>query len=171
VSQSAQTQASEGTVQPARYLLDSNLLLRISDRSSRQNRSAKQAVNSLTQSGAFLFITAQNVIEFWSVATRPKAENGLGFTRGQAHRELLGHRAVFTFLPDHAGIFLQWERLIDTYAVEGILAHDTRLAAVALVYKIENFLTFNVKDFVRFSPEGLNIVDPKTVPPINPMSK
>jgi len=166
VSQSAQTQLTpepQGAPQPARYLLDSNLLLRLSDQSSRQHQTAKRAVSALLQSGAFLCITPQNLIEFWSVATRPTTQNGLALTRATAQREVAGHRAAFILLPDRAEIFPQWERLVNTYAVEGVLAHDTRLAAVAFVYGVQNVLTFNVRDFSRFAPEGLNIIDPATV--------
>lgn len=151
--------------QPARYLLDSNILLRLSEPSSHHHRPAKRAVSALLQSGALLCITPQNIIEFWSVATRPKSEKGLGFPQATAQRELAGHRAAFILLPDRAEVFPQWERLIQAHAVEGVLAHDTRLAAVALVYGVKNVLTFNIRDFNRFAVEGLNIINPASVPP------
>lgn len=144
-------------------MLDSNLLLRLSEPGSNHHPRAKRAVSALLQGGALLCITPQNIIEFWSVATRPKSEKGLALPRATAQRELAGHRAAFVLLPDTPAIFPQWERLVNAYAVEGVLAHDTRLAAVALAYGIENVLTFNIRDFVRFAPEGLNIVDPATV--------
>ncbi len=171
MSQSAQSQPTpqpQGAPRTARYLLDSNLLLRLSDRSSHQHQTVKQAVGALIQSGAELYITPQNIIEFWSVATRPKSKNGLAFPRATAQKELAVHRATFALLPDRAEIFPQWERLIQAYAVEGVLAHDTRLAAVALVYGVENVLTFNLRDFNRFAREGLNILSPASVPPYSP---
>lgn len=171
MTQSAQPQPTpqpQGAPQPARYLLDSNLLLRLSEPSHRHHQPAKRATSALLQSGAFLCITPQNIIEFWSVATRPRSEKGLGLPRATAQRELAGHRAAFILVPDRAEVFPQWERLVSVYAVEGVLAHDTRLAAVALVYGIPNVLTFNIRDFAQFSGEGLNIIHPASVPPYTP---
>ncbi len=81
-----------------------------------------------------------------------------------ARAEFAKHRAAFVLLPDRAEVFAQWEHLVQTYGVGGIQVHDTRLAAVALVYKVPHVLTFNAKDFRLFTPEGLSIVDPSNVP-------
>jgi predicted nucleic acid-binding protein len=151
------------------YLLDTNILLRLSEKSSAHHQAAKDAIANLLASGAMLFITAQNLIEFLDAATRPIKRNGLGMTRADAKKELETHKAAFLFLPDIAAIYPEWERLVDTYQVEGKHVHDTRLAAVALIYRVPNFLTFNGRDFQLFAPEGLTIIDPATVqlpPPI-----
>ncbi len=149
--------------QPARYLIDSNLLLRISDPASSMHRTAHDAISTLTASGAVLCITAQNLVEFWNAATRPAEKNGLGISSADAQIALTAHKAAFTLLPDSPAILPQWERLVSAYNVRGVQVHDTRLTAVALVYKVENILTFNLKDFRRFAPEGLTIVDPATI--------
>ncbi len=151
--------------QPARYLLDSNTLLRISDPTSATHQTALDAVASLTASGAVLCITAQNLVEFRNVSTRPKEKNGLGFSPAKAETEAVKHKAAFTFLPDVPAIFGQWERLVSAYQVCGVQVHDTRLCAVALTYQVGKILTFNGKDFRRFAPEGLTPIDPATVPP------
>lgn len=148
---------------PARYLLDTNVLLRRADSKSPMHSDATQSVSLLLASGAFICITAQNIIEFWNVATRPEANNGLGWDSATATKELANLKAHLTFLPDHPAIFDQWERLVSDYSVQGVQVHDTRLCAVALTYQIGHILTFNGKDFRRFAPEGLVAIDPTTV--------
>jgi predicted nucleic acid-binding protein len=147
------------------YLLDTNILLRLSDPNSAQHQAAKDAVANLVASGAVLFITPQNLIEFWDAATRTKLKNGLALTPNAAQNEIATHKATFRLLPDNANILPEWERLASIYQVEGRNVHDTRLAAVALVYKVPNFLTFNIKHFRHFTSEGLTAIDPATVKP------
>jgi predicted nucleic acid-binding protein len=55
----------------ALFLVDTNVLLRLSDGGSPDQSVAKQAVSNLRLRGDVACITAQNIIEFWAVATRP----------------------------------------------------------------------------------------------------
>ena len=72
----------------ARYLLDTNLLLRLSDGRSPSNPIAANAVAQLIANGHDVFITGQNLVEFWAVATRPVEANGLGWSADRARLEL-----------------------------------------------------------------------------------
>jgi hypothetical protein len=69
-------------------LLDTNILLRLSEPESPFHLICKQAIASRLASGDLLFVCAQNFIEYWAVATRPIAVNGLGFEPIQAEAEL-----------------------------------------------------------------------------------
>lgn len=75
------------------YLLDTNLLLRLSGTPSPQNPVAARALANLFGQSAEVFVTAQNLIEFWAVATRPVEVNGFGWnlerTRAEG-RSLIG---------------------------------------------------------------------------------
>ncbi len=62
------------------YLLDTNILLRASDRASPRYSLAVNAVASLIAQGHECVITAQILIEFWVVATHPTEVNGLGWS-------------------------------------------------------------------------------------------
>jgi predicted nucleic acid-binding protein len=62
----------------ARYLLDTNILLRASDKTSSSYHLAVNAVARLISVGHECVITPQVLIEFWVVATRPLEVNGLG---------------------------------------------------------------------------------------------
>lgn len=62
------------------YLLDTNIWLRSVQRESPHHQLAVEALATLLAQGHDIFITAQNVIEFWSVASRPVEANGLGWS-------------------------------------------------------------------------------------------
>ncbi len=145
------------------YLLDTNILTRIANPSDANYALATTTIRSLTVNGEELSITAQNLIEFWAVATRPIASNGLGWTLAQTAREVANIQATFFFLPDSAAIFQQWQSLVVSANVEGKQVHDARLATVALVYGIPHVLTFNDTHFRRFIPFGITPVHPISI--------
>ncbi|MDJ1185628.1 hypothetical protein PMH09_20810 [Roseofilum sp. BLCC_M143] len=77
------------------YLLDTNVVLRFCNVDDRQHDLATAAVGLLLKQGHECFLTAQVLIEFWVVATRPVTVNGLGWspeTTGHFIDELL-HRS------------------------------------------------------------------------------
>ena len=108
-----------------------------------------------------LYVIAQNLIEFWAVATRPIINNGLGLTMGQAEQELTRLKALFTILPDTADILFKWEELVVKHQVLGKQAHDARLVAAMSVHSLTNLLTFNDSDFKRFTE--ITVVNPRDV--------
>jgi predicted nucleic acid-binding protein len=145
----------------ARFLADTNLLLRLSDGASPQNPVAAQALAVLFQSKHEVFITAQNIIEFWAVATRPVAVNELGWSVEQTRVEVQALRERFPFLADSPDIFTEWLRLINANHVAGKRAHDARIVAVLKVNGLDHLLTFNAPDFAGFP--SLSIVTPQSL--------
>ena len=61
-----------------RCLVDSNVLLRSVQPSHAMYGHATHALAALPANGNELVIVAQNLIEFWAVATRSIVNNGLG---------------------------------------------------------------------------------------------
>ena len=59
-------------------LLDSNVLLRISQRDDPQHAAIVEALRSLIRRGCRLCYTSQTLDEFWNAATRPLDQNGFG---------------------------------------------------------------------------------------------
>lgn len=141
-------------------LLDTNILLRLLQPHHPHNSIAEQALKTLRVRNEVLNITAQNIIEFWAVVTRPVGENGLGFDAVQAMREVDALKRLFVLLPE-APLLQEWEMLVMTYRVSGKNTHDARLAAAMKVYRIASILTFNVSDFSRFS--GITAIHPERV--------
>ena len=66
------------------FALGANILLRSAEPTHRQYAEARDAVRSLNRRGHDLVIVPQNLYEFWAVATRPVANNGLGMTPAEA---------------------------------------------------------------------------------------
>jgi predicted nucleic acid-binding protein len=64
-----------------RYLVDTNVLLRSIQVSHPLHTDSADSIASLIHQGHELSITAQNLIEFWAVATRPPITKRLGFVR------------------------------------------------------------------------------------------
>ena len=143
------------------YLVDTNVLLRAAQPSHPAHAAAVGAVRSLLTQGERLCVLAQNLVEFWAVATRPAGANGLGLEVDEAAAELDRLKAIFELLPDTAAIYPEWERLARAHEVKGKEAHDARIAAAMLAHGVTHILTFNGGDFKRFA--GVTAVDPADV--------
>lgn len=144
------------------YLLDTNILLRTISPNDPMHIETIAAIDILNASREQVIIAPQNLIELWNVCTRPTERNGLGFTPARTKAEVDRLKRLFIFIPDTKAIFPEWERLVTTYEVKGTKVHDTRLVAFMLVHRLSQILTFNVKDFRRFSPE-ITPVSPKEI--------
>jgi predicted nucleic acid-binding protein len=64
-------------------LVDTNVLLRSVEHRSPSYRQARNAVVTLLRREDRLCIFPQNIIEFWSLATRPAQSNGPGLSLPQ----------------------------------------------------------------------------------------
>ena len=145
----------------ARYLLDTNILLRASDPASANYRMAVKSVSQLLKEGNECVITAQVLIEFWVVATRPVEVNGLGWTPQKTQQPIRQLLSQFTLLEEIPGIFPNWLELVTTYNVMGKRTHDIRLLAVMKAHGITHLLTFNPEDFIK--APGLRILHPREI--------
>lgn len=131
-------------------LLDTNILTRLADPASAHAADAAASVSLLLSRGETLHLVPQNLYEFWVVATRPVADNGLGMTTPQAKAKLDALRAATVLLADNAAVTTEWERLVLQYGAKGKSAHDARLVAAMLVHDVKQILTFNARDFARY---------------------
>lgn len=133
------------------FLVDTNVLLRSVDTDSPMNYDAANAKEILRSQGEQLCIIPQNLIEFWNVYTRPIDKNGLGRTIKEAEAEVNRLKGLFVLLPDEERIYSEWERLVIKYDVKGVKVHDARLVAAMLVHELTHIVTFNSRDFARYS--------------------
>lgn len=145
------------------YLVDTNILLRFADRSHPINPQIRRAIRHFLRIGNKLFITPQNAIEFWNVATRPADKNGFGLTPVIANRLLRRIERLFILLPDSPSIYEKWRWLVVELNISGVQVHDARLASAMLTYKVTHILTFNINDFTRYKAHGLIAVSPLSV--------
>lgn len=145
-------------------LVDTNVLLRSVEAGHPMHAAARQALQHLISAGVALCVAPQNLIEFWVVATRPLAANGLGLSPGQVATEIVNFKTAFRMLPDTPAIFTHWERIAATYSVHGKQAHDARLVAVMKAHGLGQILTFNLGDFALYaSGESITVIDPSRV--------
>jgi len=62
------------------HLVDTSVLARLANTADLLNPVAERAVLELHRRGEVLHITAQNLVEFRDLATRPRILNGLGLS-------------------------------------------------------------------------------------------
>ncbi len=144
-----------------RWLTDTNILLRSVQAMHPTYSDVSRAVDLLFDRGDDLCVTSQNLIEFWAVASRPISENGLGLSLPETALELTKLKATFTLLPESTAVLPQWEKLVIKQKVIGKQVHDAHLVAAMLVHNLTHLLTFNDRDFKRFTE--ITVVNPQDV--------
>jgi predicted nucleic acid-binding protein len=144
----------------ARYLVDTNVLLRGAANTSAHNPTASGAIATLLAQGEELFLAPQALIEFWSVATRPIDVNGFGWSVDVVRVEVDRLLDQFPLLPETPALFGEWLRLVAQHRVVGKRVHDTRLAAFLNIHQIGRLLTFNTGDFAAYA---ITVVSPAEV--------
>ncbi len=140
------------------WLLDTNILLRLLEPAHAMHPQASGALAKLLAQGTLVFTFPQNVAELWNVCTRPLDKNGLGFTPAETNAELSRLEVIVNVIPDVPEIYPLWRILVAAHNVSGVQVHDTRIAAAMQVHGLTHLLTFNVRDFKRFS--GIKPVTP-----------
>ena len=130
-------------------LLDTNILLRLLQPHHPHNPLAERALAVLRSRNETIYIALQNMVEFWTVVTRPLGENGLGWSVERAAQELDTLKRLFILLPE-VPLEDEWERLVSAYRVSGKNTHDAHLVAAMRVHGIGSILTFNAPDFARY---------------------
>jgi predicted nucleic acid-binding protein len=142
-------------------LLDTNILTCLAHPDHPRHIVARDAVRFLLERAEEVCVVPQNLYEFWVVATRPAAQNGLGMSLDQAQAECSQIKRLFTLFRDERGILGEWERLVAQHAVMGKTGHDARLVAAMHRHGLTHLLTFNAEHFARFP--GITIATPEDV--------
>ncbi|MDX6384695.1 MAG: hypothetical protein QOK48_2268 [Blastocatellia bacterium] len=101
------------------FAVDTNVLLRSIDDGHPAQPVVNDGLLAFRSQGERISIFPQNLIEFWAVATRPTANNGLGWSVERAKSELETLKYLFVLLPDTDAIFSEWERLVVDHRVAG----------------------------------------------------
>jgi predicted nucleic acid-binding protein len=145
-----------------RYLVDSNVLLRLLQRNDPYHSMIRQAVRALLARGDTLCCAPQNIVELWNVSTRPAtARGGFGLTTAETDRRVRLIERVFTVLEEAPAVYPEWRRLVVDNSVIGIQVHDARIVAAMNVHGVTHILTLNGADFARYA--GITCVAPDQV--------
>jgi predicted nucleic acid-binding protein len=142
-------------------LVDTNILLRCAQPNHHLCQPATTAVATLLRNRETLFFCPQNIAEFWNVATRPAANNGLGMSHVDAAAEVRSIEEMLTLLPDSPVVYPEWKRIVKDYRVMGLKVYDARLVAIMNVNVVRSILTYNGSDFARYA--HLSIIEPAQV--------
>jgi predicted nucleic acid-binding protein len=132
-------------------LLDSNILIRWLEPDNSDQIVVKAALDRLLLEGADLCFTSQNLGEFWNTMTRPANRNGYGLSPEEAEIRIRDIEAQCTLLPDSIDVHWEWRRLLVTHSVSGVQVHDAHLVAAMHIHGVSRILTFNTRDFARFT--------------------
>ena len=87
------------------YLVDTNVLGRLANRSDAQHGVALHAAIELHRRGEILHATPQVLIEFRSIFTRPIAQNGLGLSAVDIVALAAGFETAFPLVEDTPDIY------------------------------------------------------------------
>jgi predicted nucleic acid-binding protein len=143
-------------------LLDSNILIRWLEPDNSDQIVVKAALDRLLLEGADLCFTSQNLGEFWNTMTRPANRNGYGLSPEEAEIRIRDIEAQCTLLPDSIDVHWEWRRLLVTHSVSGVQVHDAHLVAAMHIHGVSRILTFNTRDFARFTDiEAIHSADIK----------
>ena len=145
----------------AACLLDSNILLRMSQRDNPHYTAIRAALVTYRKQGTRLCYTRRPLGEFWNASTRPIDKNGFGLNIAETDSIAREIERDFEFLPDSQAVHNRWRRLLVEHEIKGVQVHDARLAASMYLHSIPQLLTINVRDFARF--RGLGILHPADV--------
>jgi predicted nucleic acid-binding protein len=142
------------------YLFDSNIFLRLAEKNSPHRQTVLSAIRKLRTDGKAIYYTPQVLAEFWNVCTRPAgARGGLGLSPEQTERKANLIQKYFSLVPDDINTFNKWRRLVSDYQISGVQVHDAKIVASMIAHNISHLVTFNEKDFKRFSM--ITTIDPK----------
>ena len=153
-------------MQAGAQLIDSNILIRWVKPDDRDYDLVNSVIDGLLRQGITLCYTSQNLGEFWNACTRPVDKNGYGLSTADAdfRAKLIEDR--LNLLDDSAAVHKEWRRIIVRYSVSGVQVHDARLVAAMRVHGVKQILTFNDRDFARYS--DIQALNPGTLLQENP---
>lgn len=124
-------------------LLDTNVLVYLSSSSSPLHLAARDAVRQLAEDAAGLALTGQNLLEFYTVATRSTADRGLGMSPAEAREQARRFASRLCVLDDRS---VDWLGVLDLAVdenVRGRRVHDARLVAVMREHGLTEILSFD----------------------------
>lgn len=94
------------------YLVDTSILARLANAADPSHAIAALAILELHRGGEMLHITAQNLVEFRNLATRPTAANGLGLSVVDTEAKAAVFEGTFPLLPEIPDIYPAWKTLV-----------------------------------------------------------
>jgi hypothetical protein len=146
-----------------RYLLDTNVLLRLALHDEAANLQLTTVVEHLRTEGAEVCCTAQAIREVWHVSTRTVESNGLGLSLDATEKITDRLRSMCTLLLESEASFTEWRRIVVADGGRGAATHDANQMAIAAVEEVDYVLTYDLKHFRNFESAGVPAIGPTDV--------
>jgi len=124
------------------------------------HQEARASVRTLLRRKESISIVPQVLFEFWVVATRPIDHNGLGLSVDSVKRKVEKAESFFSLRLDTPTVYREWLRIVETYRVSGVNAHDARIVAAMKVHGLTHLVSFNISDFKRYDPAEITVLSP-----------
>jgi predicted nucleic acid-binding protein len=109
-----------------RVLVDASVLLRLRDPKSVHYSDCHTLLKPEVAERHELCLCAQSIIEYWVVATRPLAQNGLELTTEEASGDLLALRRFLPNVPEPPDVADRWLRLVTRHRACRVSRRMTR---------------------------------------------
>jgi predicted nucleic acid-binding protein len=145
-----------------RYLLDTNILLRILHHNDPSHQVVHDVLGALRRNGHTFATTRQNIAEFWNVCTRPaNARGGFGLSITETNSRLQTLEIMVEVLTEADTAYTRWKNLLTHHGVSGLQVYDARIVAVMGSHNISHLVSFNIVDFQRYN--GIAAATPQTI--------
>lgn len=138
--------------------VDTNILVTASNPKDPRQFHAKRALDAFA-AGALGYMSPQICREYISSVTRPIEVYGLGWSPAQAWSAVDAFQTVLQTLAETAESFLLLKRLCLQHHIRGKQIHDANIVATMLAHGERKLLTFDAKDFVRYTAD-IEIISP-----------
>jgi predicted nucleic acid-binding protein len=139
-------------------LVDTNILVYRMNPADPLHAAARRALQELEGQGHLLVTAPQNLLEFWSVLTRPAKNRGLNLSYGEAKPFLDEARLRFKVLEEPGGILNRWIERVEELHLTGWQAYDARLVSLMDLLGLNRILTYDSSHFTLFS--GITVIHP-----------
>jgi predicted nucleic acid-binding protein len=130
--------------------VDTNVLVYATVAEAPLHEAAQQAIETLEQSGADLWISRQILREYLATLTRPQNFT-TPITIATLVAQIQAFELQFQLAEDNTAITQNLLTLVEQIAIGGRQIHDANIVATMQSYGILRLLTHNIADFARFA--------------------
>ncbi|MEP6755432.1 MAG: type II toxin-antitoxin system VapC family toxin [Chthonomonadales bacterium] len=141
--------------------VDTNVLIRYVNAAYPEHAVIKRKVDGLIAAGHEICLCNQVIHEYWTVCTRPLANNGMGFDVDRTYDQIQRILTGYNLLADTENLLYIWLDLCKKHQVAGKNAHDARIVACMKLNRVDQLITLNPTDFSRFTE--ITCITPKEV--------
>jgi predicted nucleic acid-binding protein len=91
------------------------------------------------------------LLNFGTLVLAPQIAMATAFRRKETDRRAKVFEEKLRLLPDGLAVHEEWRKLLVTHSISGVQVHDARLVAAMRVHGVKRILSFNNKDFARYT--------------------